>query len=155
MHFGIGYDSHKLVKGRKLILGGVDIPYNKGLLGHSDADALVHAIMDALLGAAGMGDIGRLFPDTDPRYKGISSLKLLFAIRDIFKKSRHKIINIDSVIILQAPKLAAYAHKMTQNISRALKIDANLVNIKFKTEEGMGFVGRGEGIKAIAVASIT
>lgn len=154
MRIGIGYDVHKLVEARKLILGGVEIPHEKGLLGHSDADVLVHAIMDALLGAAKLGDIGVLFPDTDSKYKDISSIKLLQHVAEVLEENNCEIENIDSVIIAQAPKLRPFIADMEENIARALKIDLNQINIKATTEEGLGFTGALEGISAQAVCLI-
>lgn len=155
MRVGLGYDVHKLVEGRKLILGGVEIPYEKGLLGHSDADVLLHAIMDALLGAAALGDIGRHFPDTDERYKGISSIKLLEEVGNMLEQNMFIINNIDATIIAQRPKMAPYRDEMVKNIAKALKIEESLVNVKATTEEGLGFTGSGEGISSQAVASIS
>lgn len=152
MRIGMGYDVHKLVPDRKLILGGVEIPYEKGLLGHSDADVLVHAIMDALLGAAAEGDIGRHFPDTDPAYKGISSLELLRRVGDIIEEKLYVIENVDATIIAQRPKLASYLPQMAAQIEEALGLEPGRVNIKATTEEGLGFTGSGEGISAQAVA---
>lgn len=154
MRIGFGYDVHRLVEGRSLMLGGVSIPYEKGLLGHSDADVLVHAIMDALLGAAGAGDIGRHFPDSDRQYRGISSLSLLTRVRDILKKKGLEMVNIDSVIVAQAPKLAPYLDAMTIKVAEALEIEHTQVNVKATTTEGLGFAGTGEGIAAYAVAMI-
>lgn len=154
MRIGHGYDVHKLAKGRKLILGGVDVPYNLGLLGHSDADVLVHAIMDALLGAAGLGDIGKHFPDTDPKYKNISSLKLLEYVCLLLKEKNYEIENIDATIIAQSPKLSSYIDKMKSNISSACKISLEQINIKATTEEGLGFTGENRGISAHAVCLI-
>ncbi len=151
---GHGYDVHKLVEGRKLIIGGVDIPYEKGLLGHSDADVLSHAIADSLLGAAGKRDIGFHFPDTDPRYLGISSLTLLSEVRKILEESGYHIGNIDCTVIAQAPKLSPYIEDMKNNIANALNISANDVNIKATTEEKLGFTGRKEGISAHAISLI-
>ena len=151
---GLGYDVHKLVEGRKLILGGVDIPYEKGLLGHSDADVLLHAITDALFGAAALGDIGSHFPDTDPRYKGADSLKLLEACGTELREYGWKIGNIDAVIVAQRPKLLPYVPQMRENIARVLGIDISQVSVKGKTEEGLGFTGEGLGIAARAVALI-
>ena len=148
---GIGYDVHKFCKSRKLIIGGVDIPFKRGLLGHSDADVLIHAIIDALLGACGLGDIGEIFPDNDISYKGISSMILLKNIKNMLKCD---IINIDSVIIAQEPKLAPYRKQMIKNIADMLEIDETRINIKATTEEGLGFTGRKEGIAAHAVALI-
>lgn len=154
MRIGHGYDVHKLAKGRKLILGGVDVPYNLGLLGHSDADVLVHAIMDALLGAVGLGDIGKHFPDTDPKYKNISSLKLLGHVCLLLKEKNYEIENIDATIIAQSPKLSSYIDKMKSNISSACKISLEQINIKATTEEGLGFTGENRGISAHAVCLI-
>lgn len=152
---GIGYDVHRLVPERKLILGGVDIPYTLGLDGHSDADVLLHAIKDALLGAAALGDIGRHFPDTDGRYKGISSLKLLADVRQILSKNGYCVNNIDATIVAQKPKLATYIPKMNSNIAEALGIAINQINVKATTTEGLGFTGQGEGMAAYATATIT
>ena len=154
MRVGIGYDAHKLVEGRQLVLGGVNIPYEKGLLGHSDADVLLHALCDALLGAAGLGDIGRHFPDTDERYRGISSIKLLVEVRNKLNEKGLRCGNIDAVIVAQQPKLAPYMDQMRDTIATALQIDLSAVNIKATTTEGMGFEGRGEGISAQAVAMV-
>lgn len=147
----MGYDVHKLVEGRKLILGGVEIPYEKGLLGHSDADVLLHAIMDALLGAAALGDIGKHFPDTDPQYEGISSIKLLEYVGKLLDEHIYIIGNIDATIIAQRPKLAPYREQMTENIAKALNISKDQVCVKATTEEGLGFTGRGEGIASQAI----
>lgn len=149
---GAGYDVHRLVPGRKLILGGVTIPYSLGLLGHSDADVLVHAIMDALLGAAALGDIGALFPDTDPAYRGASSLLLLKEVGELLRKKGAAILNIDAVVVAQAPKLAPYINQARENIAQALSLPAGKVSIKATTTEGLGAMGRGEGIAAWAVA---
>lgn len=154
MRVGIGYDVHRLKEQRSLILGGVDIPYERGLLGHSDADVLVHAIMDALLGAAGLGDIGRHFPDSDPRYKGISSIKLLREVAGKLARQGFQPGNIDAVIVAEAPKLAGYIPQMEANIAGALGLAADLVNIKATTTEGLGFTGLGQGIGAQAVAMV-
>ena len=154
MRIGIGYDVHRLVYGRKLILGGIEIPFEKGLLGHSDADVLSHAVIDALIGAAGMGDIGLHFPDSDDRYKDISSLELIKMTNEILKKKGYKIVNIDSVVIFQKPRFAPYAESVRKSLADALEIDETQINIKAKTEEGIGFTGRGEGIKAEAVALV-
>lgn len=154
MRIGFGYDVHRLVEDRKLIMGGVDIPYEKGLLGHSDADVLLHAIMDALLGAACMGDIGRHFPDTDSRYMGISSLVLLKYVVEILASKEYSINNIDATIVAQKPKMAPYISSMKENIANTAGIQINAVNIKATTTEGLGFTGTGEGIAAYAVASI-
>ena len=151
MRVGIGYDVHKLVAGRTLILGGIVIPFEKGLLGHSDADVLVHAICDALLGAAGMGDIGLHFPDTDPKFKGIASLKLLAATSDMIRSDRFAVVNIDATIFAEAPKIEAYRQDMRRNLARTLEIDPGCINIKATTTEGLGYVGRGDGIAAMSV----
>lgn len=148
---GTGYDVHRLVEDRKLVLGGVEIPYTLGLLGHSDADVLVHAVMDALLGAAALGDIGRHFPDSDPAYKGISSIELLRRVREKIEFSGYRVGNIDATVIAQRPKLAPYIDTMKANIAEALMIDASRVNVKATTEEGLGFTGEGLGIAAQAV----
>ena len=154
MRVGLGYDVHKLAENRKLILGGVEIPYEKGLLGHSDADVLVHAIMDALLGAGKLGDIGVLFPDTDPNYKGISSITLLKYVNDEISKKGIHIINIDSIIVAQKPKMRPYIPEMEKNIAAALNINIDDINIKATTEEELGFTGSGEGISSKAVCLI-
>ena len=154
MRIGHGYDVHRLVEGRKLILGGVIIEYNKGLLGHSDADVLIHAIMDALLGAAGLGDIGQHFPASDDKFKGISSLKLLEQVNTLLKAQNFLIVNIDSTVILEEPKISKYIQNMEHNISSTLQCDVNLINIKATTEEGLGFTGIREGIAAHAVVLI-
>ncbi|MFZ7104385.1 MAG: 2-C-methyl-D-erythritol 2,4-cyclodiphosphate synthase [Peptococcaceae bacterium] len=155
MQIGFGYDVHKLIAGRPLILGGVMIPYEKGLLGHSDADVLLHALMDALLGAAGQGDIGRHFPDTDEKYRGISSLELLRQVQTILKDMNFTINNIDSTIVAQKPKLAVYIPEMIHNISKCLEVENQKVNIKATTTEGLGFTGNGAGIAAYAVCTIS
>ena len=152
MRVGNGYDVHQLTAGRPLILGGVTIPYEKGLKGHSDADVLIHAIMDALLGAAGLKDIGSYFPDTAEAYRGADSLKLLGQAAEMIKEKNFKIENIDSVIAAQRPKLAPYIPQMKENISRVLEIEINQIGIKATTTEHLGFEGRGEGISAYAVA---
>lgn len=151
MRIGTGYDVHRLVEGRDLIIGGVTIPYEKGLLGHSDADVLLHAIMDALLGAAGLGDIGKHFPDTDVKYKGASSMELLKEVRILIENQLLFIENIDATIIAQKPKMAAYIPNMVANIATVLGIEENCVNIKATTEEGLGFTGEGLGITSNAV----
>ena len=151
MRVGMGYDVHKLVEGRTLILGGVEIPHPLGLLGHSDADVLVHAIMDALLGAAALGDIGRHFPDTDSRYKGISSMKLLEHVRDLLEENGYVVENIDATVIAQKPKLRPYIEQMEENIAETLGIAKDQINIKATTEEGLGFTGTQQGISAQAV----
>ena len=152
LRIGHGYDVHRLVEGRKLILGGVDIPWEKGLLGHSDADVLVHAVMDALTGAARLGDIGKLFPDTDPAYAGISSLKLLSEVGRLLGEKGFAVVNIDAVLLAQAPKVGPYRPQMAANIAAALGIDPEQVNVKATTEEGLGFTGAGSGMAAHAVA---
>lgn len=154
MRIGHGYDVHRLVAGRKLILGGVNINHEFGLLGHSDADVLVHAIIDSLLGAAALGDIGALFPDTDEKYKNSNSIELLEKVCEILEKNNFKIVNIDSTIIAQNPKLKDHILKMRKNIAQACKIDFNCVSVKATTEENLGFTGREEGISAHAVSLI-
>lgn len=151
MRIGMGYDVHRLVEDRKLIIGGVEIKYERGLLGHSDADVLLHAIMDSLLGAAALGDIGKHFPDTDIKYKGISSLLLLKEVGRLVKEKGYEIENIDSTIIAQKPKMAPYITSMIENISNALDISKDKVNVKATTEEGLGFSGRGEGISSQSI----
>lgn len=155
MRIGQGYDVHRLVEGRKLILGGVEIEYGKGLLGHSDADVLAHAIMDALLGAAAMGDIGKLFPDNDPAYEGADSLKLLCEVAHRLRERGFEIGNVDSTVVAQRPKLAPYMGKMRENLARAMGVDVSRVSVKATTEEHLGFTGEGLGIAAQAVALIT
>lgn len=155
MRIGQGYDVHRLTEGRKLILGGVLIPWEKGLLGHSDADVLVHAIMDALLGAAALGDIGAMFPDSDPKYKGADSLGLLSAVSERLRLAGFAVCNIDSTVVAQAPKLAGYIPEMRKNIAQAVGIDTGAVSVKATTEERLGFTGRGEGISAQAIALLT
>lgn len=155
MRVGMGYDVHKLVEGRDLILGGVKVPHTLGLLGHSDADVLLHAIMDALLGAAALGDIGKHFPDTDEQYRGISSMKLLEHVGNLIEQEGYVIENIDATIIAQKPKLRPYIEEMEENIARVLKIEKNQINVKATTEERLGFTGREEGIAAQAVCSLT
>lgn len=150
MRIGLGYDVHKLVENRPLIIGGVTIPHDKGLLGHSDADVLVHAIMDALLGAAALGDIGKHFPDSDKNFKNISSLLLLSKVKDLINKEGYKIVNIDCTIIAQKPKMLYHIDAM-KNICKCLKLDNNMLNIKATTEEGLGFTGKEEGISANAI----
>ena len=152
MRIGQGYDVHRLTEGRKLILGGVEVPYEKGLLGHSDADVLVHAIMDALLGAAALGDIGEHFPDTDERYRGISSIRLLEHVGKILEENGFIVENIDSTIIAQKPKLLKYRPLMAQNIAKALGLEVDQVSVKATTEEGLGFTGTGEGVFIIEAA---
>ena len=151
MRVGMGYDVHRLTEGRDLILGGVKIPYEKGLLGHSDADVLLHAVMDALLGAAALGDIGKHFPDSDPAYKGISSLKLLEHVGELLEKEGYTVGNIDATIIAQRPKMAPHIAVMRKNIAEVLRIEESQINIKATTEEGLGFTGSGEGISSQAV----
>ena len=151
MRIGMGYDVHRLVKGRELILGGVRIPYEKGLLGHSDADVLLHAVMDALLGAAALGDIGKHFPDTEKAYRGISSIALLEHVAGLLKENGYSVGNVDSVIIAQSPKMAPHIENMRENIARALSIELNQISVKATTEEGLGFTGAGEGISSHAV----
>lgn len=154
MRIGHGYDVHKLVEGRKLILGGVDIPHEKGLLGHSDADVLLHAIADSLLGAAALGDIGKLFPDNDPKYLGADSLVLLKEVASVLQKNGYSVVNVDSTVIAQAPKLAPYIKKMRENIAKALSVDVSCVSVKATTEENLGFTGEKLGIAAHAVCLI-
>ena len=154
MRVGMGYDVHRLTENRDLILGGVKIPYEKGLLGHSDADVLLHAIMDALLGAAVMGDIGKHFPDTDPAYEGASSMKLLEHVGKLLEEENYQIINIDATIIAQRPKMAPHIPQMVENVARVLKLEKNQVNIKATTEEGLGFTGTGEGISSQAICAL-
>ena len=154
MRVGIGYDVHKLVEDRDLIIGGVKIPYEKGLLGHSDADVLLHAISDAILGAAALGDIGLHFPDTDERFKGANSLKLLNETGKLIKAEGYSVVNIDATIIAQAPKMRPHIDSMRKNIADALEIDINQVNVKASTEEGLGFTGAGLGIASNAIAMI-
>ena len=151
LRIGHGYDVHRLVEGRKLILGGVEIPWEKGLLGHSDADVLTHAVMDALSGAARLGDIGKLFPDTDPAYAGISSLKLLAEVGRLLKERGYAVVNIDATLLAQRPKVAPYKQQMAENMALALGIDAEQINVKATTEEGLGFTGHLEGISCHAV----
>ena len=154
MRIGSGYDVHRLVCGRKLILGGVEIPYEKGLLGHSDADVLIHAVMDALLGAAALRDIGYHFPDSDPDYEGISSIELLKKVKILLDKKNLSIVNIDATVVAQRPKLKDYIDNMIENIAEALDTDAGNVNVKATTEEGLGFTGEGLGIAAFAVCLV-
>ena len=155
MRIGHGYDVHRLTEGRKLILGGVDIPYEKGLLGHSDADVLVHAVMDALLGAMGAPDIGQLFPDKDPAYKGADSMVLLARVATIMKERGYVLGNLDATILAQAPKLAPYIPAMRENMARVLGVSLEQVNVKATTEEHLGFTGSGEGMAAHAVCLLT
>lgn len=154
MRIGHGYDAHRLAEGRRLVLGGVEIPWAKGLMGHSDADVLLHAVMDALLGAAALGDIGALFPDTDPAFEGADSLKLLRAVRERLEREGFRIGNIDATVLCQAPKLAPHIGRMRWNIAAACGIAPEQVSVKATTEEGMGFTGSGEGIAAHAVCLI-
>ncbi|MCD7772878.1 MAG: 2-C-methyl-D-erythritol 2,4-cyclodiphosphate synthase [Ruminococcus sp.] len=154
MRIGHGYDVHRLCEGRKLILGGVLIPFEKGLLGHSDADVLLHAIMDAMLGAAALGDIGKHFPDTDERYKGADSIELLRRVTEILKENGFSVSNIDCTICAQAPKLSPFIENMRKNIADAVNVQAECVSVKATTEEGLGFTGSGEGISAHAVCLI-
>lgn len=152
--FGMGYDVHQLVENRKLIIGGVDIPYEKGLLGHSDADVLLHAISDALLGAAALGDIGKHFPDTDPRYKGADSLKLLEEVGNLLAAKGYVVGNVDATIVAQKPKMLPHIPQMRENIARVLHVDIEQINVKATTEEHLGFTGSGQGISSYAVAGI-
>ena len=154
VRIGHGYDVHRLVEGRQLILGGVDIPWERGLLGHSDADVLTHAVMDALLGAAGLGDIGRHFPDTDPAYTGADSLRLLAHVTALLRERGFTVGNVDATVLAQRPKLAPHIPQMRDNLARALGVDPGQVNVKATTEEGLGFTGSGEGMVAHAVALI-
>jgi 2-C-methyl-D-erythritol 2,4-cyclodiphosphate synthase len=154
MRIGMGYDIHRLVEGRKLVLGGVTIPFEKGLLGHSDADVLTHAVCDALLGAAGLGDIGFHFPDSDPKWKDISSLKILSKSYELLNHKGFKVINLDSTILAEAPKISPFKETMEKNIARAIEISPENVNVKGTTFETLGMIGRGEGIAAICVALI-
>ena len=154
MRIGYGYDVHRLVEGRKLIMGGVEIDYERGLLGHSDADVLLHAVMDSLLGAAALGDIGKHFPDTDERYKGISSIKLLKEVLNLINENNYCIINLDATIIAQKPKMRPYIDRMRKNIADALNMDISCVNVKATTEEGLGFTGEGLGIAANCICLI-
>lgn len=154
MRVGLGYDVHKLVEDRKLIIGGVEIPYEKGLLGHSDADVLIHAIIDSLLGACALGDIGKHFPDTDPRFKGISSIKLLEKTAELIHQNGYFVNNIDATIVAQKPKMLPHIEKMRINISKALNIDIDKINIKATTEEGLGFTGEMLGISSQSIASV-
>ena len=154
MRIGQGYDIHRLAEGRRLIIGGVEIPFEKGLLGHSDADVLLHAIIDALLGAAALGDIGTHFPDSDPQYEGADSLKLLEHVGELLKKRGYAVKNIDSTVIIQQPKMAPHIEKMRENIASALKINKVAVSVKAKTNEGLDAVGEGRAVAALAVAMI-
>lgn len=155
MRVGFGYDVHKLVKGRSLVLGGVEIPFEKGLLGHSDADVLIHAVMDALLGAAGLGDIGKHFPDTDEKYRGISSLQLLQMVKETLGSEGYRINNIDATIVAQKPKLAGFISEMQKKMAQVLEVEKNLINVKATTTEGLGFSGTGEGMASYAVCTIS
>lgn len=155
IRIGQGYDAHRLVEGRKLILGGVDIPADKGLLGHSDADVLVHSIMDALLGALALGDIGKHFPDSADEFLGISSISLLRSVSRLIENAGYKVVNVDSTVILQSPKISSYIEKMRENIADALSISPDCVSIKATTEEKMGFTGSNEGAKALAIALVS
>lgn len=154
MRIGHGYDVHRLVEGRRLVLGGVEIPFELGLLGHSDADVLLHAIMDAMLGAAALGDIGKMFPDTDDKYAGADSSKLLRVVAERINEQGYEVSNLDCTIIAQAPKLSPYIPAMTEKIAKILEIPISRVNVKATTEEHLGFTGRGEGIAAHAVVLI-
>ena len=152
LRIGHGYDVHRLTEGRRLILGGIEVPYEKGLLGHSDADVLTHAVMDALLGAAALGDIGKLFPDTDAAYAGISSILLLERVAERLREAGYAVVNLDATVLAQAPKLAPYRERMRENLARALTLDTSCISVKATTEEGLGFTGEGLGIAAHAVA---
>lgn len=154
MRFGIGYDVHRLAVNRKLVLGGVEIPFVKGLMGHSDADVVCHAIADAILGAAALGDIGKHFPDTDPRFKDISSLVLLKHVSELINHNRFKIVNIDSTVVLQQPKVSPYIRKMRENIAQALGLRVDQVSVKATTNEELGFIGMGDGAAVYAIASL-
>ena len=154
LRIGQGYDAHRLVENRKLVLGGVEIPYEKGLLGHSDADVLVHAIMDAILGAMSAGDIGKMFPDTSEEFCGISSLKLLARVGAFMRESGFELVNIDSTVVLQRPKISPHIENMRKNIAESLSVDVNSISVKATTEEGLGYTGSGEGAKAMAIALI-
>ncbi|MDO5009641.1 MAG: 2-C-methyl-D-erythritol 2,4-cyclodiphosphate synthase [Intestinibacter bartlettii] len=154
MRVGIGYDVHKLVENRKLILGGVEIEHEKGLLGHSDADVLVHAIMDSILGALALGDIGKHFPDTDPKYKGADSIKLLEFVNNLIESKGYRVNNIDSIIVAQAPKMAPHILTMRENVAKAINTDIDCISIKATTEEGLGFTGNKEGISCQSICSL-
>jgi 2-C-methyl-D-erythritol 2,4-cyclodiphosphate synthase len=154
MRFGFGYDVHRLVKERKLILGGVEIPFEKGSLGHSDGDALLHAIANALLGAAALGDIGRHFPDTDPNFKDISSLRILKHATDLLRQHHFSVVNVDSTVVLQQPKIAPYIDQMQSTIASTLGLKKDQVSVKATTHEGLGFIGAGDGVAAYAIASV-
>ncbi len=155
IRIGMGYDVHRLVEGRKCIIGGVEIPFEKGLLGHSDADVLLHAIMDAMLGALALGDIGKHFPDTDPAYEGIDSLRLLERVDALIRNEGYAVGNIDATIIAQAPKMRPHIDTMRANIAEVLHVDVDRINVKATTEEGLGFTGSGEGISAQAICLLT
>ena len=155
MRIGSGYDVHRLTEGRKLILGGVEIPFEKGLMGHSDADVLIHAVMDALLGALSLGDIGMHFPVNDPAYEGISSMELLRRVAGIIRTAGYSVVNVDSTIVSERPKLAPYRDEMRRNIASALDIPESDVSVKFTTEEGLGFTGRGEGFAAFSTCLLS
>lgn len=154
MRIGFGYDSHRFAEGRRLLIGGVEVSYDRGLLGHSDADALIHAIVDAVIGALGEGDIGRHFPDTDPRLKGISSLVILKRASELAVQRGYAVNNVDSTVILETPKIAPFIEEMRRNIAKVLGVEPSRVNVKAKTNEKMGFIGRGEGIAAFAVVTL-
>ena len=154
MRFGIGYDIHRMVVNRKLVLGGVEVPFIKGLAGHSDADVLCHAVADALLGAAALGDIGKHFPDTDPRFKDISSIVLLKNVADLINHNKFKVINIDSTVVLQQPKIGPYVRKMRENLAQALNLRIDQVSVKATTSEELGFIGMGDGAAVYAIASL-
>jgi 2-C-methyl-D-erythritol 2,4-cyclodiphosphate synthase len=154
LRIGFGYDAHKLATGRDLILGGVKIPYGKGLAGHSDADVLCHAIGDAILGALSLGDLGKHFPDTDPKYRGVASLSLLSSISDMARKEKASVINVDSTIVAEEPKLSGHIQKMRENLSAALKVNVDRISVKATTTEGMGFAGSKEGMAAYAVVLV-
>lgn len=155
MRIGLGFDIHRLIAGRKLVLGGIEIPFEKGLLGHSDADVLVHAVCDAILGAVGLGDIGQHFPDTDSEFKDVSSIKLLAKVYKMIRNKGFAVQNIDTTIFAEAPKLSPYKAEMQKNIARTIEIDPNHVNVKATTFEGLGMIGRREGIGAMCVALLT
>lgn len=154
MRSGVGYDSHRFVEGRRLVLGGVEIPHERGLVGHSDADAVAHAVTDAILGAAALGDIGAHFPPSDPRWKDADSIELLRAAVRLLEERRYQVVNVDVTVICEAPKLAPHVQAMRSRLAGALGVDVDCVSVKGKTNEGMGWIGRGEGIAAIAVAVI-
>lgn len=151
---GIGYDSHRLAQGRRLVIGGVDIPHDRGLEGHSDADVLAHAITDALLGAAGLGDIGQHFPDTDPRYEGADSIALLERAVEIVAAEGYRLVNVDCTLVMESPRIAPYRQQIEERLARALRLPQSRVNVKASTGEGIGFVGRQEGVAALAIASL-